>query len=118
MDGITVVNTIQGVIGYCDGWTVGFGIIAFLGLATAFLSIMTIFFMIKEKMLDGIFPLIFCIGLTILLGVGASEQYHDAKPVYGPQQVVLVDDDVSLNEFMDRYVIVAHEGELYTIYEK
>lgn len=51
------------------------------------------------------------------MGVFAIEQYH-AKPIYGPQQVVLVDDDVSLNEFMDRYVIVAHEGELYTIYER
>lgn len=49
--------------------------------------------------------------------VGAFRQYQ-AKPIYGPQQVVLIDDDVSFNDFMDRYVIVAHEGELYTIYEK
>lgn len=117
MDGITVVNTIQDIVGYGNGITAGFVIMAFLGLAVAFLGIIVLFFMIKDKTLDGIFPLIFCIGLTIALGAMASEQYH-AKPVYGPQQVVLVDDDVSLNEFMDRYVIVAHEGELYTIYEK
>lgn len=117
MDGITVVNTVQGIVDYSNGITAGFVIMAFLGLAVAFLGIIVLFFMIKDKMLDGIFPLIFCIGLAIILGAMASEQYH-AKPVYGPQQVVLVDDDVSLNEFMDRYVIVAHEGELYTIYEK
>lgn len=117
MDGITVVNTIQGIVGYSNGITAGFVIMAFLCFMLIALAVLVLSLMIKEKMLDGIFPLIICIGLAIILGAGASEQYH-AKPVYGPQQVVLVDDDVSLNEFMDRYVIVAHEGELYTIYEK
>lgn len=117
MDGITVVNTIQGIIGYGNGWSIGFGILAFFVVVMTILALFVFYFMIKEKMLDGIFSLAICIGLAIILGAGASEQYH-AKPIYGPQQVVLVDDDVSLNDFMDRYVIVAHEGDLYTIYEK
>ena len=120
MDGITVVNTIQGICGYGDGWTLGFGFLAFLGTAMAVLAIFVIYIMIADgdaADAGGIFMLLIAIGVSILLWFGAYEQYH-AKPIYGPQQVVLVDDDVPLNEFMDRYVIVAHEGELYTIYEK
>ena len=117
MDGITVVNTIQGICGYGDGWTFGFGFLAFLGTVTAVLAILVIYIMIADKDAGGMFMLLVAIGVSILLWFGASEQYH-AKPIYGPQQVVLVDDDVPLNEFMDRYVIVAHEGELYTIYER
>ena len=120
MDGITVVNTIQGICGYGDGWTLGFGFLAFLGTAMAVLAIFVIYIMIADRDCadaGGIFMLLIAIGISILLWFGAYEQYH-AKPIYGPQQVVLVDDDVPLNEFMDRYVIVAHEGELYTIYER
>lgn len=120
MDGITVVNTIQGICGYGNGWTVGFGFLAFLGTAIAVLAILIIYIMIVDKdsaNAGGMFMLLGVIGLSILLWSGASEQYH-AKPIYGPQQVVIVDDSVSLNDFMDKYVIVAHEGDLYTIYEK
>ena len=117
MDGITVVNTIQGICGYGDGWTFGFGFLAFLGTVMAVLAILVIYTMIADGDGGGIFMLLIAIGTSILLWFGAYKQYH-AKPIYGPQQVVLVDDDVPLNEFMDRYVIVAHEGELYTIYEK
>lgn len=120
MDGVTIVNTIQGVCGYGDGWTIGFGILAFLGTVIAVLAILIIYIMITDKDsadVEGMFMLLVAIGVSILLWFGASKQYH-AKPIYGPQQVVLVDDNVSLNEFMDRYVIVAHEGKLYTIYER
>ena len=117
MDGITVVNTIQGICGYGNGWTFGFGFLAFLGTVMAVLAILVIYTMIADGDGGGIFTLLIAIGTSILLWFGAYKQYH-AKPIYGPQQVVLVDDDVSFNEFMDRYVIVAHEGELYTIYER
>ena len=120
MDGITVVNTVQGLIGYSNGWTVGFGILAFLGTLMVIMAILVLYIMITDKNsadAGGFFMLLVAIGTSILLWYGASEQYH-AKPIYGPQQVVLVDDSVSLNDFMDRYVIVAHEGDLYTIYEK
>ena len=117
MDGITVVNTIQGICGYGDGWTFGFGFLAFLGTVMAVLTIFVIYTMIADGDGGGIPMLLIAIGASILLWFGAYKQYH-AKPIYGPQQVVLVDDDVPLNEFMDRYVIVAHEGELYTIYER
>lgn len=117
MDGVTVVNTIQGLCGYGDGTSVGFVFLAFFAFSLAILAIICFCIMINERELDAILPTIVCVGLAIGMGIFAIEQYH-AKPIYGPQQVVLVDDDVSLNEFMDRYVIVAHEGELYTIYER
>lgn len=117
MDGITVVNTIQGICGYGDGASAGFVFLAFCAFSLAILAIICFCIMIKERELRGIFLVIVCVGFAIGYGAAAVEQYH-AKPIYGPQQVVLIDDDVSLNEFMDRYVIVAHEGELYTIYER
>ena len=117
MDGITVVNTIQGICGYGDGISVGFVFLTFSAFSLAILAIIWLCIMINKKELGGIFILIICTGLAVGFGAAAVKQYH-AKPIYGPQQVVLVDDDVSFNEFMDRYVIVAHEGELYTIYER
>ena len=48
MDGITVVNTIQGICGYGDGWTLGFGFLAFLGTAMAVLAIFVIYIMITD----------------------------------------------------------------------
>ena len=117
MDGVTVVNTIQGICGYGNGTSIGFVFLAFFALSSAILAIVSFGIMINERELGVILLVIVCAGLAICLGAAAVEQYH-AKPIYGPQQVVLVDDDVSFNEFMDRYVIVAHEGELYTIYEK
>ena len=117
MDGITVVNTIQGICGYGDGISVGFVFLAFLAFSFAVLAIICICIMINEREFRGILLVMICAGLVIGFGTAAVEQYH-AKPIYGPQQVVLVDDDVSFNEFMDKYVIVAHEGELYTIYER
>lgn len=117
MDGVTVVNTIQGICGYGNGTSVGFVFLAFFAVSLAILAIICFCIMIIEREPGAILPIIVCVGLTIGLGTAAIEQYH-AKPIYGSQQVVLVDDDVSFNEFMDRYVIVAHEGELYTIYER
>lgn len=117
MDGVTVVNTIQGVCGYGDGITLAFVFLALLTLVLIVFAFLALYCMIAGKDSECFFLFIILITLSSITIKGTLNQYH-AKPIYGPYQVVLVDDNVNFNEFMNRYVIVAHEGELYTIREK
>lgn len=117
MNGVTVVNTVQGICGYGDGITVGFMILAFLAFFLAVFAFFAIYVLIAEKDFAAFVPFIFSVSFAIIFGVAANAQYH-AKPIYGPQQVVFVDDTVNFNEFMDRYEIIKQEGQLYTIREK
>lgn len=117
MNGVIVVNTIQGVCDYGDGITVGFVVLASLSFLLVIFSFFAIYTMIADKDFTAFFPLTLGVSFAIIFAVAANEQYHN-KPIYGPQQVVLVDDTVNFNEFMNKYQIVSHEGNLYTIYEK
>ncbi len=117
MNGVTVVNTIQGVCGYGDGITVGFMVLASLSFLLTIFAFFAIYVIITEKDFAVFFPLTLGISFAITFAAAANTQYHN-KPIYGPQQVVLVDDTVNFNEFINKYQVVAHEGNLYTIYEK
>lgn len=117
MDGITVVNTIQGIVGYSNGITAGFVIMAFLAFFLAVFAFFAIYILIAKKDFAAFVPFIFSVSFAIIFGVAANAQYH-VKPIYGLQQVVFVDDSVNFNEFMDRYEIIKQEGQLYTIREK
>lgn len=117
MNGVTIVNTIQGICGYGDGVTAGFVVLVSLAFLLAVFAFFAIYVIIAEKDFATFFPFTLFVSFAIIFAVAANKQYHD-KPIYGPQQVVLVDDTVNFNEFMNKYQIVAHEGNLYTIYEK
>lgn len=83
----------------------------------AIFAILAIYYIIKEKVFELLPLFAICTIVAIGLGATAFALYH-LKPIYGPQQVVLVDDNVDFNEFMDRYEIIKQEGQLYTIREK
>ena len=54
--------------------------------------------------------------LTLLIG-GAA--YQNDKPLeYETQYKVTISDEVSMNDFLDRYEIVSQEGKIYTVRER
>ena len=81
MDGITVVNTIQGICGYGDGISVGFIFLAFFAFSFAILAIIGLCIMINEREFRGILLVMICVGSAFGFGAAAVEQYH-AKPIY------------------------------------
>ena len=55
--------------------------------------------------------------LSIMLGVLAGFRF--AKPIeYTNQYKVTVSDDVSIDEFMEKYEIIEQDGRVYTVREK
>lgn len=118
MDGVTVVNTIQGFYGYSKGITTRVVIFSLFTVIFAIVSLFAIYRLITAQDFNN-YGFLFMISLTlgVAAAAGAFTLYHK-KPIYGPQQIVIVDDDVNFNEFMDRYEIIKQEGQLYTIREK
>lgn len=118
MNGVTVVNTIQGFYGYGKGITGG---VIFFFLFTVIFAIVSFFALYRLITTQDFGTYGFLLMISLVLGVaavaGAFTSYYK-KPIYGPQQVVIVDDDVDFNEFMDRYKIIKQEGQLYTVREK
>lgn len=60
-------------------------------------------------------PLILVPIFGILLGIVGYLFWTDASE---PYYQVITEDSVSLNEFMDRYNIIKHEGKTYIVTEK
>lgn len=60
----------------------------------------------------------FGIGLVISLLVGGAA-YQNNKPIeYETQYKVTISDEVSMNDFLERYEIVGQEGKIYTVRER
>ena len=118
MDGVTVVNTIQGFYGYGKGITAEVVIFSIFTVIFAIVSLFAFYRLITTQDF-GTYGFLFMISFAMCVTAiaGALSLYHK-KPIYGPQQVVIVDDDVDFNEFMNKYKIIKQEGQLYTIMEK
>ena len=57
-----------------------------------------------------------CSGLGVLLGLGLG--LATGKPTdYETQYKVTISDEVSMNEFLEKYEIIDQEGKIYTVIE-
>jgi len=112
MEGITILaqKTIDITIGYTWGFT-GFSV---LGIALLVIGILCITIMICEKDIDG-FMLIMSI-IVICLGTLTFRLSPIKEDV--TEYKVLISDNISFNEFYEKYVVENKEGEIYTIREK
>lgn len=111
MEGVTILNTIEVITS-----TWGFSIAGLLFAIVALLILIgTIFSIIKDEGLEAsVFGLITGISVFIsLMCFGTANEYFD----YYKYQVI-IDDSVSLTEFMEKYEILDQEGLIYTVKEK
>lgn len=66
-----------------------------------------------------IIPILTTLLLLAGAGVGAAFGKMLQKPVvYAPQYKVMISDEVSMNEFLEKYEIIDIEGKIYTVREK
>ena len=115
LDGLTVVNTAYGIVGYTHGINLE-GILGFIvSCIFTFMLILCITCVMEKQVSIGV-----CLIVLILTFLGWGGVYYEYthKPVWGDLPVVTVDDSVNFNDFMDRYEIIRQEGQLYTIREK
>ena len=111
MEGVTILNTIEVM-----GSTWGFSIV---GLIVAILTLFVLIGTILSITKDGgseifLSSLVVAIGIFIsLMCFGTANEYFD----YYKYQVI-IDDSVSLIEFMEKYEILDQEGLIYIVREK
>ena len=110
MDGVVVLNTIEGV--YCGGWVFIFSMIGII-----------IGIILMGKLIDitikwaawASIPLlltvfVICIAIGIFIGYGIEEKETHYE--------VTIDDSVSMSEFNEKYEIIEQRGEIYTVKER
>lgn len=110
MDGVVVLNTIEGV--YCGTWVLVLTIIGILvgfGL-TGFLVERTVDWadIVSIPLYFTVFMLCIAIGAFVGYGIEETETHYE----------VTINDSVSMNEFNEKYEIIEQRGEIYTVKER
>lgn len=106
-----ILNVGTATIDYLGGWSAS--VIIFL--------IFGIIFLITGLLIsiwgyDSIAMLFWVMGVICVFG--AFYDYHTNNPVKVTTYQVILDDDISYNEFVEKYKVIKQEGRIYTIYEK
>lgn len=114
LDGITILN--QSEIITEPGWTQTAAIISAVLMIVFFFASIFSLICAKEKLGYVIFSLMIlsAIATMIFVILGANIKVPTGKYEYQ----VTIDDNVSLNEFNERYEIIDKDGKIYTIKEK
>ena len=111
MEGITILNTVEVM---ASTW--GFSIAGlFFAIVTLLILIVAIFNTIYDEISGAAcFYSIAAFGIFVsLLNFGSANEYFDHY-----KYQVIIDDSVSLTEFMEKYEILDQEGLIYTVKEK
>ena len=68
---------------------------------------------------EGIFGIIACTGLGLIIGVMAAKISKEPTNIVDyVEYKVTISDEVNFNEFADKYEILDQEGKIYTVKEK
>lgn len=103
-----ILNVGTAVINYLGGWSISVIILILIGSG----SIIVGFICNDEE----VFKVLMIFGILLLFG--ACFDYSTNNPVKVTTYQVILDDDVSYNEFIKKYEVIKQEGRIYTIYEK
>lgn len=116
MNGVEILNSVQVASELAFNWIwfwVGFGIIFGICMSIGIWCVATD--MCEWQLIPS------CLFLGIIFGsiLGVTLGRGMSNPTsYETHYEVIIDDTVSMNEFMDRYEIVDQEGRIYTVREK
>ena len=58
------------------------------------------------------------IAFGLLIGIPSGYIDADSRKVYGTEYKVTISDEVSMNEFLEKYEIINQEGKIYTVRER
>lgn len=115
MNGVEILEVEQVAIVFKFNW-IAFAVI--VGIVALVFSIVAIASGLSIRNTDALVGLI-VLGVILSLIFGGLAAIYFAKPIeYTNQYKVTVSDDVSMNEFMDRYEIIEQDGKIYTVRER
>ena len=106
-----ILNVGTATIDYLGGWSAS--VIIFITCASSFFVLSLVFGICDYSSIAEVF---FIIGLICVFG--AFYDYSTNNPVKVTTYQVILDDDVSYNEFVEKYKVIKQEGRIYTVYEK
>lgn len=115
MDGVEILSSVEVASEYAFNETASWIV---FGVVLGLFVIWGICIAIEECSWEPL-PVMGLLGaiLAILLGVVVGDT--TATPVaYETQYKVIIDDSVSMNEFLDKYEIIDQEGKIYTVRER
>lgn len=115
MTGVEVLAVEEIAIGFAFNWS------EFWGMAILTFCILLALGCIIAIMENNWIPAIgFCIlGLIMGVGLGFVFGHGNGIPIeYENQYKVTISDEVSMNEFIEKYEIIEQEGKIYTVREK
>ena len=113
MTGVEILATQEVATAFGFGWEnfwMGFAIVAFIGFFIGILISLSTgdFINIAVGVILGAL-----LGILAGAGIGAN-----STPIeYETQYKVIISDEVSMNDFLERYEIVSQEGKIYTVRE-
>lgn len=115
MTGVEVLAVEEIAIGFAFNWS------EFWGMASIVFCVLLVLGCIIAILESNWVPIIpFCI-LGLLLGslLGFASGDANGIPIeYENQYKVIISDEVSMNEFIEKYEIIDQEGKIYTVREK
>ncbi len=114
MTGVEILATQEIATAFTFNWT---GCFVWFGVAFAlFLVVGGIACILHDD--ASLFGAIVIIGIIFSVFVGVMVGFCDGTPTaYETQYKVTISDEVSMNDFLERYEIVSQEGKIYTVRE-
>lgn len=103
-----ILNVGTTTINYLGGWSTSVIILILIGIGCIIGGF------ISDS--EDVFKLLVVLGTLFLFG--AFYDYSTNNPVEVTTYQVILNDDISYNEFVEKYGVIKQEGRIYTIYEK
>ena len=106
-----ILNVGTATIGFLGGWSVGVTVFTICGVIFLILSLL-------NGIWDyGSIAMVLCV-MGIICIFGAFYTYKTNNPIKVTTYQVILDDNISYNEFVEKYEVIKQEGRIYTVYEK
>ena len=118
MEGVTILNQYEVVLEKAFSWPTFWLIVGIAAVASAAISFLTC---LSEGDMSWELILVVTIFATVILGgiVGTLVGYDRGDPIKTTTEYqVIITDDVSMSDFMNKYEIIEQEGLIYTVREK
>lgn len=111
MDGVEILYTYPYVIE--DGCSIFISYIVTIVIAV-------IAFLFFALIIESFHPafLIASVAFGLLIGIPSGYIGADSRKVYEEEYKVTISDEVSMNEFLEKYEIISQEGKIYTVRER
>lgn len=119
MDGVTILNTYEEVIGHTGGVNASFFFLLFFGILLLTCGIFVIIWLIADKDGEGAGLLVVIAFLLFLIITGCMTAYKDGgEPITETRYEVVIDDSISYTQFTEKYQVIEQRGEIYVVTEK